>query len=618
MCGIAGLKTNFQVHFSVVEEMLNKLQHRGPDSKSSYVNNGYSAGMRRLAINGLQDGNQPLYSEDGNVVVFYNGEIYNAPQLRKTLEEKGYKFKTKSDGEVICHLYHELQERSFGYLDGMFAIAIWVVSEQKLVLVRDIPGEKPLYYSKLSETEIAFSSEIKSLKASKLINYTLNRQAIWDFPTFLWIPEPDTIYNEMMAIPPGHYMVVDSKKSYLKSYEFHKNWQKINSTHELIEETRAVVSDAVYSRLLSEVPIGCFLSGGLDSSIVTTLAAEKTSNLFTFSVGFEDIPDPYHGSSDESTQAAEYASYLKTNHHTVRVDEKYMENLLGDFCLYGDQPFAVSSGLGILAIAKRANDIGLKVLLSGDGADESFGGYSWYFHLNNASGNGLHKLNHDPIISFQNIGLNIETRLKALEKYSPQEKAWAWHYYAHESEKSGVFSKEVKEGLSSSLRHFALLNENSKAEDYIKHDRNFYFPNEMLRKLDRMTMAYSIEGRAPFAAPSILSFADQLKFDHMVNQKTLKWVLREAFSDVLPESIIKRSKHGFNVPIDYWLKRKWYYMVEETFSSNSALAKEGLIDKNAKTMADQLLFNNDRLSGHTLFCYIMLNRWLEEHHGNYC
>ena len=212
MCGIAGYKTNYNIEPTVLDNMVSALIHRGPDSSGYYKDEYYNAGMRRLSINGIESGNQPLFNQNKNVVLLYNGEIYNSLELRKDLQKKGYKFKTNSDGEVICHLFDEYQEECFDKLDGMFAIAMWIVDQRKLFLARDLAGEKPLYYSCLSHNEIVFSSELKSLKLFPKISKELNYQAIWDFPTFLWIPEPDTIYKNIHAVMPGELLIIDEKE----------------------------------------------------------------------------------------------------------------------------------------------------------------------------------------------------------------------------------------------------------------------------------------------------------------------------------------------------------------------------------------------------------------------
>lgn len=613
MCGIAGYKINQAINPNVLDKMLGSLVHRGPDSKSQFNSGFYHAGIQRLAINDLSGGDQPLYSEDKQVVLIYNGEIYNSPKLRSDLIKKGYNFRTNSDGEVICHLYKEVQEKLFGMLDGMFSIALWIESEQKLILARDVAGEKPLYYTKISETEILFASEIKSM-TSFPYKFSLNHQAIWDFPTFLWIPEPETIFNEINALPPGHILTVDSSGMHLTPYFRPAFDSEVKSEEDLITQTREIVTEAIQSRLLSDVPVGCFLSGGLDSSIVTAVTAKELGGIDTFNVAFEDLKDPYHGYSDESKEAKEFSDYLGTRHHILKVTADSFRQSLEQFTYSGDQPFAVSSGLGILAVAEAASNAGVKVLLSGDGADECFGGYSWYSHLESPLLKNNNTQNHsDRITSFHNSGLDIPQKLSILSQYSSVEKAWAWHYYAHESDKKELFNPDWFNSLKSSQRHFENYKYDSEWEpqDYIRHDRLFYFPNEMLSKVDRMTMAYSVESRVPFAATAVLNHAENLSYKHMVRDGSLKWILRRAFSHILPETILNRTKHGFNVPIDHWLKNEWKDMVEETFSSSSALYKLGVIHKKSRDRAIQMLHDSDHFNGHTILCYIMLNQWLE-------
>ncbi len=593
--------------------MVGSLFHRGPDSEGYYNSDEYCAGMRRLSINDLKTGNQPLFNRDRTIVLFYNGEIYNSPQLRRELEKKGYVFRTNSDGEIICHLYEEYGEDLFEKLDGMFAVSLWIEPEKKLILARDIAGEKPLYYTQISNHELVFASEIKSLINFPELDLELNYQAIWDLPTFLWIPEPETIYKSINALLPGQILILDDcgiRNKYINNN--FNNHELDLSDLSVVQETRKVVEDAIVSRLLSDVPIGSFLSSGLDSSIVTAIAARNLNDLTTFTIGFDDIPDPYHGMADESSFAEAYSKRLGTKHHTIRVTPDTFLNNLDVFCKYGDQPFAVSSGLGILSIAEEARKKGIKVLLSGDGADECFGGYSWYYHLNEAEKNsGI--ANEYQNISFQNVGLNLTERLEALYSLSPQVRAWAWHYYASENEKKSLFSPDIRQNVSSSLRFFYNYqsSNNWNPEDFIKQDRLFYFPNEMLRKVDRMTMAYSVEGRSPFAAASVLSHANKLKYQHLVRGDVLKWVLRKAFVDILPQDIFSRPKHGFNVPIDHWLKGKWAFLIEEAFSEDSELFRNSLISNNSKSVAKMMMSDKKRLNGHTLFAYIMLNMWLE-------
>ena len=252
------------------------------------------------------------------------------------------------------------------------------------------------------------------------------------------------------------------------------------------------------------------------------------------------------------------------------------------------------------------------VLLSGDGADECFGGYSWYAHLRDVPLVGQEAdLASD--VSYQDLVPEAE-RVRGLEILSPQRRAWAWHYYASEREKARVFSADAFEGVCSSLRHFHAFSSATQwsPEDLIRQDREFYFRNEMLQKLDLMTMAYSVEGRVPFAAPSVLSHAGKLKCRHLVRDGTLKWALREAFREVLPADVIDRPKHGFNVPLDHWFRNEWADIVSSTFERGSALWRHTLITGNSQHVVHQMIHSKGRIAGHVVFPFVMLNLWLEE------
>lgn len=608
MCGIAGVFTRTVPEPAMVERMVRRMVNRGPDSEGYWGRGSYRAGMRRLSIVDVVGGDQPLTDDTGRIVLFYNGEIYNYPLLRGELERKGVLFRTRNDGEVICHLYRQYGRRAFERLDGMFAIALWDDEKETLFLARDFPGEKPLYVSRLSDG-IAFASTISSLLECNRISRRLDVQALWDYPTFLWVPEPATIYENVRAILPGEGLQVTVTGA--ASFSFRKHIPSpdlpVDSDEDAARAVRTVVGSAVSSRLLSDVPVGAFLSGGLDSSIVCTLAAKQLPHLQTFCVGFEDVADPYHGHSDESVQAHEYARKLGTSHTTVRVTGNNFRRLLPMLVAAAGQPYAVSSGLGILAIAREAQSRGIKVLLSGDGADEAFGGYSWYPSIPTAD--GIAAAPQTEVLRFLDSDGPLESRVNRVAGYAPPLRAWAWHYYASEEEKAALFHADIR--AQSSIRLFESQSFN-KPLDYIRHDRDFYFPNEMLSKVDRMGMAFSVEGRSPFAAPCVQKLAARLSWDKLVREGQLKWILRRAFVAELPLDLVARPKHGFNVPIDHWLKGDWADLLEDTFSETSALRKAGIIDSRSCDSAHHLLDDPRRVSGHVLFTFIMLNLWLTE------
>jgi asparagine synthase (glutamine-hydrolysing) len=609
MCGIAGVFTRSGADTSIVQRMVERLVHRGPDSDGYWSNSIYSVGMRRLSIVDVEGGAQPLYDETGKIVLLYNGEIYNYPRLRRELERDGVRFRSHSDGEVICHLYRRYGRDVFQRLDGMFAVALWDDEKQLLYLARDFPGEKPLYYSCLQGGGVAFASELPSLVACPRVSRELDRQALWDYPTFLWVPEPATIYRDVRALPPGAGLEVSlhGVSEFSFKEQISRPTASVATDEDAIAVTKETVREAVRSRLLADVPLGAFLSSGLDSSIVCTLAREQLAELSTFCIGFEDVDDPYHGRSDESAAAAAYAEKLGTRHTTVRVCGHDFRDLLPRFIEAAGQPYAVSSGLGILAIAREARAQGIKVLLSGDGADEAFGGYSWYPAV--ADGYRVEPApNGGEVLRFLDRDGTLAERVRRVAGYPPRLRAWAWHYYASEAEKASLFHADVR--AQDSLHCF----DAAKFEeplDYIRHDRAFYFHNEMLSKVDRMTMAFSVEGRAPFAAPAVQHHASRLSWDKLVRGGELKWVLRRAFSGVLPDDVVARPKHGFNVPVDHWFRHEWRDLLLDTFAADSPLRREGLLRADAAEQAQKLLEDPRRVAGHVLFTFVMLRLWME-------
>lgn len=616
MCGIAGHFSKYGTtqHF---EPVLKSFKHRGPDQTVVTKFPHLTIGSNRLAINDLSNGNQPFYNTDKNVIVFYNGEIYNYLELRYKLEKSGFTFKSHVDGEVIPYLYLKYGESFAEHLDGMFAISLYDLREDKLLLTRDIAGEKPLYYSQPNSDTMYFSSTIMSLLKFPEIDQSLNLQAIWDLPTFLWIPEPSTIFEAISAVMPGETIVHDGVSTKKLKYEL----PLLNLTNlkyaEKIELTQEIVTKSIKSTLMSDVPIGSFLSSGLDSSIVTAIASENVEELHTFTIAFQEGKDPIHGSLNEAPLAAHFAKKLGTIHHEILVTPDSIFEDLGDFVKFADQPFAVTSGMGVKRIAKEANLLGVKVLLSGDGADELFGGYSWYEHLialTNAQPGVVRNIRQTPISNFSSNSISNSDKVAMLAKYDLPTQAWALHYYASEFDKSQIFSKDIGNQIESSMKYFDHFKEieNPGPIDFINHDREMYLPQEMLRKVDRMTMAHSVEGRVPFVTKDVMSLAKSLEFASLVNGRNLKHILRESFKNKLPKHIIERNKHGFNFPIEQWLRSNWSNLIIETFGRESQIVSQGIVSDKSMKYTQELLMDKDKLNGHTIFAFIVLEQWLKE------
>jgi len=596
--------------------MVDSLMHRGPDAVGFHRDSGFGAGVRRLAINGIEDGDQPLLDESGEVVVFYNGEIYNSGELRLDLESRGYRFRTSSDGEVICHLWHEHGPDLFSLLDGMYAVALWLSGARRLVLARDRAGEKPLYYAHLVGGGIAFASEIRALLRHPAVDPAIDRQAVWDMPTFLWVPEPTTIHQHVRALPPAQVLLSTSDRHQLWRLPWRMSeLSGLAKPSDLTAEVRTRVVHAVESRLMSEVPIGCFLSGGIDSSIVATLASRRRPSLHTFCVGFDETTESRHGVVDESRAAARLARRLGTHHHTVRLTARRARSILDQFLEHIDEPFAVSSGLGVMAVAREARRAGIKVLLSGDGGDELFAGYPWHLMLPQLSPTPS-GLRPQVEVSAQSVSLPWPERIRQQEPYSPAERAWGFHYYASERDKALLFGPDLVAEQRTSLRWFGDSDEMAwSPQRYLDHDRSFYLPNEMLRKLDRMTMACSVESRAPFVAPTLLELSAELRLERLVDSEQGKIPLRRAFSDLLPDDVLRRPKQGFSVPVDLWLCGPWSDLLDQGLGPDSALRRHGWIRRDALDRARSMLADPERSHGHTLLSFIALNSWLERWEG---
>lgn len=616
MCGIAGVLSDNPRDLEPVPAMVAALAHRGPDGEGFFKEGPLSMGMRRLAINDVEGGRQPLTNEDGSICLIINGEIYNSPELRKQLEAKGHRFKTKADGEVIVHLHEEKGADFLGELDGMFALALWNSKDRSLLLARDIPGEKPLFMAELPGGGLAFASEIPALLKHSRLPRDIDLQALWDLPTFLWVPEPNTAFRSVKALPRGQALLLGPGKR-RRSFSHQLSglpleFPKVGDDAAWEALVQNEVERAVASRLLSDVPVGAFLSSGLDSSIICTLASKVLPDLRTFTIAFEDVDDPYHGRANEAPEAEATARLLGTRHTTVRVEAGDFRHLLPEFVRGMGQPNAVSSGLGVLAVAERAKAEGVKVLLTGDGADEAFGGYSWYAHLEGDSENLVGASG----ASWQDVGMPEPERARRVRALPGPRQQRAWHYYATLGVKSSLFSSEVTREASISTRLMADFkpDETWWPLDFLNHDRDFYFPFEMLVKADRMTMRMGVEGRVPFAAPRLQHIARNLPFSQLVRGGELKSVLRRAFAPHLPPGVAARPKHGFNVPVDHWLKGSWADLMERALSPGSRLHKRGFLHPQALTRARALLADPLTLHGHTLLSYIMLELWLEEFH----
>lgn len=689
MCAIAGLisgecsadfvqslKPKFN---NILEQMLEQMAARGPDARfmrsfETSIESSVFLGANRLAINGLKSGAQPYFSADGKVCAVFNGEIYNHFALRRSLNISSADSIESDlcDGDILPALWQKYGIESFCLLDGMFAIAILDLSAKKLILARDIAGEKPLYFSANAEllknfrnldsikNEVNFeicnadysrfaqtfdflppkNANFKDIESKKMINFafastatalkaahsefSLSKRAVWDYFSFGFVPQNLCIFEQIAPLPRGCALVLDLQKKeiYLESFA-QKTLQNfapfglykdsmtgidcIESANKILEQksdlnlveiTKNVVENATSARLMSEVGVGCCLSGGLDSSIISALCTRKLGTLQTFNIAFSQ-------GVNESEFAKKVSQKIGSKHHEIVVDETSYRAVLGQFIENCDEPYGVISGLGVALMALCARENGLRVLLSGDGADEIFGGYSWY-----------------PKLAFSDPNFINEQKPKG------------WHYYAFECEKMEIlnplfFTQDSIKKLDSRI-YFPPINAVPRA--FIDFDREFYLPYEMMRKLDRFSALASVEGRAVFIAPSVWALGRSLSYERLLKHGG-KWLLKEAFKELLPREVLERSKWGFNPPSELWLNGEafiesksganfqkkaspsgfgaWLDLLEEALLPNSALNKCQILAPNAR--AKLLKIAKESRFSNIAFFIISLNLWLNKH-----
>jgi asparagine synthase (glutamine-hydrolysing) len=579
MCGIFGLfdaDANTPVDRRLLQRMGDVLAHRGPDGGGVYTDHGFGMGMRRLSIIDLKTGDQPLANEDGSVWVVFNGEIYNYRELTTELLEKGHRFATASDTEVLVHLYEEHGEACVDKLRGMFAFAIWQPSRRTLFLARDRLGIKPLYYAQTPKG-VVFGSELKALAECPQVPRTVNRHSVAAYLQYGYVPDPLTILDGVAKLAPGHTLTVRKGRAgvprrYWDPTACFRNPAPPAPEEEESEALWLLLRDAVRSHLVSDVPVGAFLSGGVDSStVVALMAAEVGVPVKTFSVGFQE-PD-----YNELGYARRIAERFGTEHHELIVgaeDLGLLDDLLGAF----DEPFADASAIPTYLVSRLARQH-VKVVLSGDGGDELFAGYDRYMvdyrrrHLGRLGdiglGGGLRALSATlpegtPGKNFiYNISLpRMERYLDSISLFPPR----ALRHLLRPSptaDGAAPFDTAHSAGLDPLSRLQAL-------------DLGTYLPGDILAKVDRMTMANSLEARVPLLDHHLVEFACGLPARLRLRSGQTKYLLRRALGGRLPREVLTRPKQGFAVPLETWFDQRLPDFFHDTLGEAGRLADVGI------------------------------------------
>lgn len=571
MCGINGIINNSNKEKGFLKSELTKMNeliyHRGPDDDGFYFDSSESASvamaMRRLSIIDLNTGNQPIYTNDKNMAIVFNGEIYNYRILRQQLENAGATFKTASDTEVILKLYEHKGVEAFKELDGMFAFSIHDKTKNKVIIARDFFGEKPLYYTK-TKTDFIYGSELKSV-----INYLPNKPDICSeglnlYFRLTYIPAPYSIYQDILKLPPNHFIDFDLSSDNFTIHEIEKQKPIVKqniSFNDAKKEVYNEVIKSVESRSIADVSLGTFLSGGVDSSVVTHCLAEiSNEKIETFSIGFEKK------SFDETDKSQIVAKLVNSNHHEFIVKEEDFKNGIDEILLNFDEPFADSSALPTYLVSKHASNY-VKVALTGDGGDEMFGGYNKYYmgKLNNKYTSIVPKSIHNQIVKLSSQLLNTKDDNRG-KRFKLNRLLKAFNYNGNQY--WNIISLAFTDGEKSKLLKTNSLIEDTFSElktrykqhnpknltDFRMVDKNVSLEGDMLVKVDRTSMLSSLECRAPFLNKAIWNLTNSLPENYLLKGWNKKYILKEAFADKFAPGFLDKSKQGFGVPVGDWLR----------------------------------------------------------------
>ena len=590
ICGLASLRPS-AVDPEVLAAMNETLIHRGPDSAGTVVDGPVGLAMRRLAIIDLGGGDQPIANEDGCVQVVQNGEIYNYRELRELLARRGHSFRTRSDTEVLVHLYEDEGPRFVESLRGMFAIALWDARRSRLVLARDRFGIKPLFY-RLEDGVLSFASELKALLCQPGFQREVDLEALDAFLAFNSIPAPLTIFRQARKLPPGHLLLWEasgeeatvSVERYARPTPAPAGQTRRESEAELAEELRARLRDSVRAHLVADVPVGVLLSGGIDSSVLAALAAaEGNGRLKTFTIGFEE------GSFDERDQARLIAERYGTDHHelVLRPDAAELLPLLAE-CF--DEPFGDSSAIPTYLVSKLAREH-VKVALSGEGGDELFGGYYTYVaDLLAARVGGLARAVRPVVERLPSSSARVSfdymaKRFVGGAHLPPLERHHAWKEIFSSDARAELLAEDRRKGFDPVDLYRARYAETEGAEPLARLqdvDLGLYLVDDLLVKTDRASMAHSLEARVPFCdqvvAELALALPDRLK----VRGFEKKRLLRQAAAPLVPVEILRAKKRGFSIPMAAWLRGGLEPVARQVLSPE-AMRRQGYFRPDAVT-----------------------------------
>lgn len=609
MCGFAGrinFKKNHEIDKAEIKSMCDAIAHRGPDDEGYYIKGNVGLGHRRLSIIDLNTGQQPIYNEDKSIVIVFNGEIYNYRELRNELSQKGHLFKTETDTEVIVHLYEEYQESCVQKMNGMFSFAIWDSRNEKLFLARDRIGIKPLYYY-TDKDKIVFGSEMKAIIQVKSVERQIDLSSIDQYLSFGYIPSPLSIFEKIKKLPPGHHLSIQGDSISMKKFwDIRYEYRYDRSEDEDAENIVEILKSSVQMRLVSDVPLGAFLSGGIDSSAVVAMMSKLINRpVKTFSIGFKEAK------FNELEDARFIAKKFNTEHYEEIVDPDSV-NLVPKLVWYYDEPFADSSAIPTYYVSRLAREH-VTVVLSGDGGDELFGGYLRYITSNRdklflrlparirkdflgAVGrilpNGFKGKNY-----FNYISLND------LQRYMVKVGCFPEHI------KQKLYTRDFAASIGKKAPdHFSAVIEKDLVTKLMFYDCKTYLPDDILVKVDKASMARSLEARVPVLDYRLIEYAATIPPERKINGDNQKMIFKKALKQYLPERVFTKKKQGFGVPLEDWFRCELREMAYDTLLSNTALQRGYFQMNQVKYLLDEHQGGN-RDNSFYIWALLMLELW---------
>ncbi|MEY3289442.1 MAG: hypothetical protein RLZZ419_1684 [Pseudomonadota bacterium] len=629
MCGICG-KLNFDrqnpVDQRLLRQMMDLIQHRGPDGSGEFLSGPIGLGHRRLSIIDIDTGAQPMSNEEGTVWVVYNGEIYNFHELRTDLEQKGHRFKSASDTEVIVHLYEEMGDQCVTRLRGMFAFALWDEHQQRLLLARDRVGVKPLYYCNTGKS-LVFASEIKSILADPEVNRSVNPRAIDRFITYNYLPGNETPLEGIFKLEPGHYLTLqDGRMDDRQYWDLHfETPHQPQSFDDAVDSLRVLLNRTVSDHMISDVPVGVLLSGGVDSTGILSYAVRHSDKpVHTFTMGFSGA-----GFQDERPYAKLAAQKFGTEHHEISMTADDFQKFLPNYVWHMEEFVCEPPAIALYFVSELAKRCSVKVLLSGEGGDEAFGGYQTYRNLMLLE---KLKLTFGPAKELLRLGFQAleQVGMKQFEHYANLIDSPLSSYYLSRTATPGTPFNRLKgelytkdftatlDGQPSDLPTRKLFEQfeqmSAQAQPLLNSmlyvDTKTWLPDDLLVKADKMTMAASVELRVPFLDYQVLEFAASLPQHYKVSGWKLKRILKAALAKTIPQEILNRKKTGFPVPYASWMRNEMKELVFDTLLAKNT-ASDAYFSRN--TIID-LLQRHQQGDGYSkeVFSLLVLELWHQQ------